>query len=991
MSGRILRLLGAPAFEDDAAPHRFATERVYQVIAYLACKQDWVQRGVLAALFYGEHPEEAARRNLRKLLLRARAFDWFERGLETTRDSARLRIDTDLHQLLAATREQRSHDVIALYRGRLLEGLDAPECRGYTDWLATERERLRTLWRTAMLRVIDATTERAEVLALSARLLAADPLDEAAVRVQVAALTAAGEETQARRVYRDYAERLERELGVEPSVELRTLIELPRAGAAAPGRAATPRRASSDDGFIGRVAELQQIATLLAQDDCRLLTLVGPGGVGKSSLARRVLSSLAQPDVQTRFVALEDVLSVDEIGARLARDLELRLTGAAEPLQQVIEFVRPAPWLLVLDNFEHLAPDAAVLGRLLDACPRLTLIVTSRARLELSNEWLLPIEGLPYPAPEDDDRAEAFDAVRLFIRSARRVKPTFVPAAERGAIVELCRRVEGLPLALEITAAWTRVLSCAAIVAELERGTELLRAADSTRPPRQASIEAVFEHSWQLLAPVERETLARLSIFRSSVARDTARAITGASLPVLAALADKSLLQIGPGDRCSLHPLVQRFAAEQLQRDPDAARDVAQRHGEHYCHKLAAYVSMESVDQRDARRNIEPEMADAVAALAWARAHDRVDLAGPGALVLSQIFDLMGRPRDGLAALGPLIEPTTAGTRQQARALGQLAIGHATLLARLAQFAQAVESANQALRAYRSAGDGEGMRMALSILSTMSLKLGRHAESRRFCQHGLKAAERAGDQVGIGTFLNNLGQVDNELGNWDTAIEHYERALEVNRRVGNQVGVLSQMNNLALAHIGAGRNAHAQALLADGLRQVEEAGFDAMKTYFLANLARAAFELGHADAAARYAADGLALAESFADPTNVPGLLIVQADLARTRRQFDPAFALVQRAAQVTRSTRHRRWLVRALMAHARVLVETRKLAAAIRLMLAIEAAPDATSVEIAGARALRERVAAAAPEGAHEPRPERHPTLERLLAGIADGVDTAA
>lgn len=987
----ILRLLGAPAFEGDGAPHRFAAERVYQVIAYLACKQDWVQRGVLAALFYGEHPEEAARRNLRKLLLRARGFAWFERGLETTRDSARLRIDTDLQQLVAAARAQRSDDVIALYRGRLLEGLDAPECRGYTDWLATERERLRTLWRAAMLRVIDATTERADVLALSARLLAADPLDEAAVRVQLVALAAAGEETHARRVYRDYAERLERDLGVEPSVELRTLIESPRGGAAATGRAATPRRAGSDDGFIGRVAELQQIATLLAQDDCRLLTLVGPGGVGKSSLARRVLSSLAQPDTQTRFVALEDVPSADEIGARLARELDLRLAGAEDPLQQVIGVLRVSPWLLVLDNFEHLAPDAALLGRLLDACPQLTLIVTSRARLELANEWLLPIEGLPYPAPEDDDRAEAFDAVRLFIRAARRVKPTFRPAAERDAIVELCRRVEGLPLALEITAAWTRVLSCAAIVAELERGTELLRAADSTRPARQASIEAVFAHSWRLLAPVERDTLARMSIFRSSVSRDTARAITGASLPVLAALADKSLLQITRDDRCSLHPLVQRFAGEQLQPDSDAARDVAQRHGEHYCNKLAAYVSIGSVDQRDALRTIEPEMADAVAALAWARAHDRVELAGPCALVLAQIFDLMGRPRDGLAALGPLIEPTTAGTRQQARALGQLGIGHATLLARLARFAQAIESANQALRAYRNAGDGEGMRMALSILSTMALKLGRHAESRRYCQHGLKAAERAGDQVGIGTFLNNLGQVDNELGNWDTAIEHYERALEVNRRVGNQVGVLSQLNNLALAHIGAGRHARAHALLTEGLRQVEDAGFDAMKTYFLANLARANFELGKTDDAARCAADGLALAQAFADPTNIPGLLIVQADLARTRRQLEQAFALVRRAAQVTRSTQHRRWLVRTLMAHTRVLVDAHNVAAAIRVARAIEASAEATAVEVAGARALLEHVAGTPGAASNELRSKRPPSLEQLLAEIADGIAAAA
>src|SRR2546423_2819016 len=147
MSVRILRLFGAPAFEDGASAQRFAPERVFQVIGYLACKADWVHRGVLAALFYGDHPEEAARRNLRKLLLRARGFDWFAQACEATRDSVRLQIRTDVQALLAAAREKRTQAVPDLYRGPLLEGLDAPECRGDTEWLEARREPLRMPWR----------------------------------------------------------------------------------------------------------------------------------------------------------------------------------------------------------------------------------------------------------------------------------------------------------------------------------------------------------------------------------------------------------------------------------------------------------------------------------------------------------------------------------------------------------------------------------------------------------------------------------------------------------------------------------------------------------------------------------------------------------------------------------------------------------------------------------------------------------------------------
>jgi predicted ATPase len=981
MSGSLLRLLGAPVFEDETGALRFAPERVFQVIAYLAYRGDWVQRGALAALFYGDHPEEAARRNLRKLLLRARGFAWFDRAVEATRDSVRLNLATDVRTLAEQAREKNWAAILATYRGRLLDGLDAPECRGYSEWLATERDRLQALWRDAAFATLRSKDPR-EAIQLSTRLIEADPLDESAWRAHLEALSADGQALQAQRAYRTYAARLARELGVEPSADLRALFET-AATETAPATRAAPVRAQPDDGFVGRIAELQQIAALIAQDDCRLLNLVGPGGVGKSSLARRVLRDLDPARVgRTGFVALEDVTTSAEIGARLARDLGIRLAGNAEALPQVANALRDTTALIVLDNFEHLAGDASAITFLLDQCPLLKLIVTSRVRLAIGHEWLLPLEGLPYPAPEDDDRADAFDAVRLFVRAARRVRPTFSPASEDVALVEICRLVEGLPLALEITAAWTRVLSCAAIVVELKRGTELLRTPDGARPARQASIEAVFEHSWNLLAPAERDALARLSIFRSAVTRATARAVTAASLPVFAALADKSLLQIAPQDRCSLHPLVHRFAGEKLQQQPGAALAVARRHSEHYCRLLGDYASMEAVDQGESMQRVIPELADATAAITWARAHDRWELVGPGALVLSQIFDLAGRPREGLIALEPLTTLPAPSTRAQARSLAQVAIGFATLYQRLAHFTAATQCAERALRNYRGAADSEGVRMALSILSTTSLKLGRHAESRRYCEHGLKSAAQAGDQIGIGTFLNNLGQVDNELGDWDSAIKHFERAFEVNRAASNQVGLIAQLNNLARAHIGAGRHERARALLLKGLKMVDAAGFGALRNYFLHNLARASFETGQLEESQRFADEGLEAARAVSDMTNVPGLLIVLADLALARRQLDAAQGHVREAAQVTRSTQHRRWVVPTLLAQARLKRAAADDCAAALITAVIQASPITTALESADAQKLERELAAAA---TRENR-GKHPSVEQLLAEVADG-----
>ena len=213
---------------------------------------------------------------------------------------------------------------------------------------------------------------------------------------------------------------------------------------------------------------------------------------------------------------------VERAGRRIARELDVRLAGRQEPLDQVIEFLRERQTLLALDNFEQLAHDASILERLLQACTGLKILVTSRVRLAVSMEWLLPLEGLPCPEAEDQDRFEAFDAVRLFVQAAR-VEPTLVPAVEAASIVDICRQLEGLPLALELAAAWTRVLSCDAIAAELRQGTELLHAVDAAHPARHASIDVVFDQSWRLLSQIERRAVALIGFSRRFFGRSRAR------------------------------------------------------------------------------------------------------------------------------------------------------------------------------------------------------------------------------------------------------------------------------------------------------------------------------------------------------------------------------------------------------------------------------------------------------------------------------------
>ena len=853
-----LTLFGTPTVAHAGSTLALPFERRSQLLVLLALRRGWVPRAEIAAMLWPEQESKLAFTNLRKTLFRLQSMPWTA-ALESQGNALRFEPATDVLDFEAALREPRAAEALALYRGELLASFDDGQSEAWTHWLGFERERLRGAWHAAaMARLAQDWDDAHGAIALASRLLGADPLDEAALRAQMQWLVRAGQGGAARQAYRQFVDRLQKDLGIEPGVDLRALHESLAAATPSVGlTTAVAAAVGEDGGFVGRAVELRRITDLLSRGECRLLCLIGPGGIGKTSLARRALRELAPRfEDGALLVDLEDATAPAQLGQRIAREAGQGRGRAGDgPLAAAIDALGSRHVLLVLDNFEPLAEHAPLLDRLLQACPRVKLLVTSRVRLAVVGEWSMPIEGLPFPEPEDEDRAEAFDAVRLFVQAAQRIEPRLVPASERAAIVDICRLVEGLPLAIELAAAWVRVLSCEAIAEELRRGSELLRAQDASHPQRHASIEQVFEQSWQRLSPVEQRTLARLSVFRGGFTTEAARAVAEASLPVLGALADKSLLRKDDA-RLHLHPLVQQLAAAKLGETSAAFA----AHASHFLRRLAHVQAAIERGSREALLDIDAEFENC--RQAWLHAialGDAATMEG-AARALLNYCDYRGRFEEGLALMREAAE-SAPGRRDDALQL-LFAAQAAHLAYRLDRYAQAQDEASRVLRVSRLPRDRAARIQSLTVLASCAMQTERLEEAGGLYRQLLDMVRSEHHLHNAAATLDNLALVEKRRGRYEEALRLSLESLAQHRAIGDSAGVALCLNNLGALYKQLQDWDGAVAQWREALAICDRDGLVQTRSYLLTNLAEAALHAGDVDTAWRDAERGLEVARA---------------------------------------------------------------------------------------------------------------------------------
>ena len=614
MARLALSLLGTFRVSLDQRPlTSFRSANNQGLLAYLALHSDRpVSREVLAALLWPDESDEDAHNNLRQAIFRLRQLlGDGENGdipyLTITRQSVQFNPDSDYSlDVDLFLRAIESHDLdaaAAAYTGELLPGFTCNSLE-FENWLRLEREQLHRLALEAMFEAAQdhlAARRFDKALMVARRQLALEPWREPAHRQSMQAYALGGDRTAALAQFEACREILEVELGIAPSQETIALMDEIKSGRFSsletdeiirpPARIRHNLPADTTP-FIGREAEMTEIRRLLVHERRRLVTIVGPGGMGKTRLATVTgLSLLSQFEDGVYLVDLAAVEQSEGIAPAIATALEYRPPDPALELKpQLLDFLAQRKLLLILDNFEQIPGGATMAGEILRLCPNVALLITSRERLNLTSESRYELGGLDYPTTLSPDDAMGYTAVRLFVDSGRRVRPGFELTGDNVAdIIRICRLVRGMPLALILAAGWLEILKSAEIAVEIEQGLEFLAGDMADLPERQRSMRAVFDRSWHGLSPEEAAVMARLSIFHGGFTREAAGNVAGANLHILLSLVNKSLLQRRAEDgRFDMHVLLRQYSAERRrQTDPEGEVELT------HCREFARLVDKE--------------------------------------------------------------------------------------------------------------------------------------------------------------------------------------------------------------------------------------------------------------------------------------------------------------------------------------------------------------------------------------------------------------
>jgi predicted ATPase/DNA-binding SARP family transcriptional activator len=961
MTRLAISLLGSFQVTLDGNPvNTLESDKVRAMLAYLVVEAGQPhRRESLAGLLWPERPERSARQNLSQALYNLRQSigdrDAIPPFLLITADSIQFNRSSahwldvaafadglagcDQHDKgIVETCEQcgeRLQQAVSLYRGDFMSGFSLASSAAFEEWMLLRQEQHRRQILDALHRLAICYERQGalkKALHYARQQVDLDPWREEAHR-QVMRLLALNEQRSAALAQYERCRRvLAEELGIEPESETTALYEHIRDEASSrelpgPIRHDLPVSLSP---FVGRETELAHIRDLLQQPACRLLTLVGPGGIGKSRLAleaARLEAERFPHGVYLVSLAPLDVVEAVVPAVVAAMDLTLRPGDSTE--RQLLTHLRRRKILLILDNLEHLLDAVSWVTGILRIAPDVKVMATSRVKLNVKGEHVLPVSGMAYP--DDLENVASYSAVQLFLNSARRARLGFEPAADDwAAIARVCQLVEGMPLGILLAASWAGMLAPAEIAEEMARGIDFLATDRQGIPERQQSIRAVLDHSWNLLTEREQVAFQALSVFQGGFLREAAEQVAGISLRELMALMDKSLLQRTSTGRYELHDLVQQYAAERLAASLSDEGDVRRKHCAYYADTLDRWVSgLKGSHEEISERGMEDEIENARAAWTWAVEQNHIEYLNQALEGTSRLYDLhmryeegerlLQRALDRLSAdcqwtrarvlirqgrfcrLSGRIEQACELLRQGLDLLRHPELGgvdtrteEASALQQLgwiqmdshSNFGEARRLFQQSLDLYQVAEDQFETAHALHRLGLAVWYLGSQDEAERFWDESLTMLRSLGAQGSVSRLLRDMSMIPRHRGNLEEAAATLRESIAIAREIGNRQEIAHSLIGLGIICTSLGRFEEAQAVLEKGLESSRRLGDQWGSVSSNVRLGVVEMHLGRYEDAKRRARESLRMARVTGHSDEIRLSLLLSGSVALVRELY---------------------------------------------------------------------------------------------------------
>ena len=904
-----IRLLGNVSIELDGKPIKgFPSRKAEALLVYLVCHERPFPREFLADLLWEDRSQKQALANLRSVLSSLRR----ELGpfLIITRQIVAFNHETDywldLKAFTAAINASQTHPhlnledcaeclgkletAVTLYNGRFLQGLLVGDSKAFEEWSLMMHEQTHRQVLTAFHQLSSQYARQgkyAQAQQYALRQVELEPYREEAHRQIMLTMIRSGQRSAALAQYETCRRILNEELGVEPTFETRAMYQRIRSAGKASPHNLPPQQVP----LIGREKELQQIAAYLADSACRLLTLIGPGGIGKTLLALQAAREHTGIYLHgTYFIPLAPIADPTLLGTTIADAIHCRVDGASDLQSQLLDFLREKEMLLILDNFEHLLTGGSWISQIIEAAPHVKILVTSRERLNIRPEYLLEVRGLSHPAVDDGDMEEAiqYGAIQLFLREARRVKSNYDPSQnEMQHIVRICQYLEGMPLGIELAAAWVRLVTGEKIWQEIDRDLDFLATAVRDVPERHQSMRLVFRQSWLLLAPNEQAVLCQLTVFRSPFSQVAARQVTGASFSLLLSLVNKSMLRRTASGRFDLHELLKQYLIEKLVQDPKEEIRVRDAHGRYFANFLEEREqALKGGQQAQALAEIVQAIEDIRAAWQWSIEQKQYALLNQATESLYLFFWARNRFSEGKALFAQTIEIIAKETLTDEISflLTRLQSRMAEMMVWLGEYEAAEALLQQSIAVNRRQQANYELMLALEILGRLFYAQSVYHSARQCFTESLAIARQIEAKAGIAQALSNLAStICTETADYSTARSIYDESMAVFREMDDQFGIAKIIINL-------------------GAIEHEEANYVAAK---------------------EYCEQSLQIYRSLDYRYGIGAALTYLGDIAQKMADYTAAKQLLEESLALSRDSGHRNAIIESLISLGRVSIKT--------------------------------------------------------------------